>query len=425
MTVLRPVRSVLALPLYSGLSTEVQMSVFAPAPADVRKVVVSTNIAEASLTIDGIVHVVDCGFVKLRTFAPSTGVSALTVAPVSKASAQQRAGRAGRVRAGVCYRLYTEDAYEALEASTPPEIQRMTLTGVVLQLKALGVDDLLHFPFVSPPPTPLLLSALDHLYTVGALTSRGVLTPLGRDLAFLPLDPFIGRMLLAAAESDCVEEALSIAAMLCIPFPYMRPSTSLRSRRRVPLSSFAVEQGDHLTLLNLYSAFSIRPASSHRAFCRRHRLHLPFLVQAQHIRSQLVTYLGALGRPRAGAGRASADSVLKAVVSGFFHHAARRGPAGDWRDVRSGLRVDVDRESVLGGEEEEEEGEGVDGDWLVYHELVESADRRFMRVVSVIDGSWLLEAAPHFFTLSTRQLATAQPPSTTERAANIVHRELF
>ena len=141
--------TLLCLPLYSGLSVDVQMAVFAPAPFQTRKVVVSTNIAEASLTVDGIVHVVDCGFCKLRSFNPLTGVSALTLHPVSKAAAQQRAGRAGRVQAGICYRLYTEAAYEALDDATPPEMQRTALTGVILQLKALGVDDLLHFPFVS------------------------------------------------------------------------------------------------------------------------------------------------------------------------------------------------------------------------------------------------------------------------------------
>ena len=392
--------------------------------------VVSTNIAEASLTVDGIVHVIDCGFVKLRSFHPPTSTSILSVHPISKASAQQRAGRAGRVQAGVCWRLYTEAAHEGLSEVTPPEIQRTALTGVVLQLKALGVDDLLHFPFVSPPPTPLLLSALDHLYTAGALTAQGTLTPMGRDLAFLPLDPFIGRMLLAAADSDCIEEALSIAAMLCIPSPYIRPTSSLRSRPRVPLSSFAVEEGDHVTLLNLYSAFAVLPSSSHRAFAQRHRVHIPFLVQARSIRGQLTSYMGALGRRGVGVGRAGVENVLKVVVSGFFHHVSRRGVGGEWRDVRSGMRVEVDRESVL-GRGEEEEGGGVEGDWLVYHELAlaESGERRFMRVVSVIPkAEWLLELAPHYFQLNKRSgggasavADDAKQPSHT----GIQHRVLF
>ena len=417
----------LALPLYAGLSLDAQLSVFTPTPHGVRKVVVSTNIAEASLTVDGVVHVVDCGFVKLRSFDPTTGTAALTLCPTSQASAQQRAGRAGRVKPGICYRLYTEEAFHTLPPSTPPEIQRTSLTGVVLQLKALGVDDLLHFPFVSPPPTALLLSALDLLYTATALTARGALTPLGRDLAFLPLDPFIGRMLLAAADSDCVEEALSIAAMLCVPSSYMRPSTSLRRRRRIPLASFAVEQGDHLTLLNLLTAFTLLPPSSHLAFCRRHHLHLPTLLQAQSIRTQLLSHLKALGRSRGVVGaRSGVESVLRAVTAGFFHQVARRGRGGEWREVRSGMRVEVDRDSVLAGVGEEgEEGGGVEGDWLLYHELVESGERRFMRVVSVIEGKWLLELAPHFYHQSSRTQREAARGKQALPSSSIQHRHLF
>src|SRR6266536_277049 len=149
-------QAILALPLYAGLTSEQQLYVFEPAPENTRKVIVSTNIAEASVTIDGIVYVVDCGFAKLRAYNPLTGIERLTAVPISKASAKQRAGRAGRTKPGKCYRLYTESSYQALEEATVPEIQRSNLAPVILQLKALGIDNIVRFGFLTSPPAELV-----------------------------------------------------------------------------------------------------------------------------------------------------------------------------------------------------------------------------------------------------------------------------
>src|SRR5262249_37584129 len=150
----------------AGLSTEQQMYVFDKPPENTRKVVFSTNIAEASVTIDGIVHVIDCGFVKLRAYNPVTGIETLTATPISKASASQRAGRAGRTKPGKCFRLYTEQDYENLPQANPPEIQRSNLAPVILQLKALGIDNVVRFDFLSPPPSELMSKALELLYSL-------------------------------------------------------------------------------------------------------------------------------------------------------------------------------------------------------------------------------------------------------------------
>ena len=279
----------LLLPLYASLPPAQQLQVFSPAPSGRRKVVVATNIAEASVTVDGIAFVVDCGFCKLRSFSPATGVSSLTVCPISQAAAQQRAGRAGRTRAGMCFRLYTEEAYRSLAASTPPELQRSELTSVVLQLCALGVEDLLRFPFPSPPPPPLLLSALDLLYTAGAITAKGALTAEGERLAALPVDPFVGRMLLAGAESGCLEETLSIASMLCVQDVWLRgEGIRGRARARKRQLHFAVEQGDHLTLYNLLSNWAAQPSRDQPAWCRRHCVSQRAMVQAQQIQAAAV-----------------------------------------------------------------------------------------------------------------------------------------
>ncbi|MGH0124482.1 UNVERIFIED_CONTAM: hypothetical protein FKN15_077167 [Acipenser sinensis] len=156
-----------ALPMYAGLPYSEQMKVFERVPHTVRKVVVATNIAETSITINGVVFVIDCGFVKLRAYNPKTAIESLVVAPVSQASASQRAGRGGRNRAGKCYRLYTEEDFEKLPPSTVPEMQRTNLAPVILQLKALGIDNVLRFSFLSPPPAQSMVQALELLLALG------------------------------------------------------------------------------------------------------------------------------------------------------------------------------------------------------------------------------------------------------------------
>jgi ATP-dependent RNA helicase DHX8/PRP22 len=192
------------LPVYSSLPSEMQTRIFEPAPPGSRKVIVATNIAEASLTIDGIYYVVDPGFAKQKVFNPKVGMDSLVVAPISQASARQRSGRAGRTGPGKCFRLYTESAFknEMLPTSVP-EIQRTNLGTTTLTLKAMGINDLLHFDFMDPPPPQTLISALEQLYNLGALDEEGLLTRLGRKMAEFPLEPPMSKMLIAAVDLGC------------------------------------------------------------------------------------------------------------------------------------------------------------------------------------------------------------------------------
>jgi ATP-dependent RNA helicase DHX8/PRP22 len=184
--------SLLIAPLYAALPPEQQMTVFEPAPPGVRKVILATNIAETSLTIAGVRYVIDPGLSKQRAFNPRSGVDTLAVAPISRAAARQRAGRAGREAPGKCFRLYTEDAFHAtLPAVTRPEILRANLGGVVLQLKALGVDDVLSFPLLDPPPRAALVRSLELLYALGALDDAGKMTRVGDAMARFPLEPMV------------------------------------------------------------------------------------------------------------------------------------------------------------------------------------------------------------------------------------------
>lgn len=241
------------LPLYSGLPIEQQMKVFEQTVLPkTRKVIVSTNIAETSVTIDGIVYVIDCGFVKQRIYNPKTGMEALIITEISQGSALQRAGRAGRVRSGNCYRLYTEEAYhKILKPYTIPEIQRSNLSTVVLQLKALGIDDVLHFDFISPPPSENMIRALELLYALGALDDYAKLTdPLGQQMAEFPVDnPNLSKMLLVSGKMGCSEEALTIAAMLSVQTIFLTPR-NLQDRVEKIKRKFAVMEGDHITMLN-------------------------------------------------------------------------------------------------------------------------------------------------------------------------------
>ncbi|RZS01128.1 hypothetical protein BHM03_00030999 [Ensete ventricosum] len=204
-------------PIYANLPTELQAKIFEPTPEGARKVVLATNIAETSLTIDGIKYVVDPGFCKIKSYNPRTGMESLLVNPISKASAMQRAGRSGRTGPGKCFRLYTAYNFQNdLDDNTVPEIQRTNLANVVLTLKSLGIHDLVNFDFMDPPPSEALLKALEQLYALNALNSRGELTKTGRRMAEFPLDPMLSKMIVASEKYKCSEEVISIASMLSV-----------------------------------------------------------------------------------------------------------------------------------------------------------------------------------------------------------------
>lgn len=240
------------IPLYSSLPPSAIQKVFQPSPPAKRKIVVSTNVAETSVTIDGIVYVVDPGFAKQKVYNPRNRVESLQVAPVSAASAVQRTGRAGRTRAGVCFRLYTEDAFEQLASMSHPEILRSNLNSVVLQLRTLDVNPV-QFDFIDPPPPETVMRALESLFFLGALDENVAVTQLGTSMSIFPLDPELGRMLLAAPDLGVAQEVLAIVAMIsAAPNCFVRPANKTReadaAKRR-----FEAEESDHLTLLNVYT----------------------------------------------------------------------------------------------------------------------------------------------------------------------------
>merc|ERR1719359_118850 len=200
----------LVLPIYATLPTDMQAKIFEATPEGARKIVLATNIAETSITIDNIVYVIDPGFCKQNTFNPRTGMESLVVNPCSKASANQRAGRAGRVKPGKCFGLYTKWSFEnELDDDNAPEIQRSNLCHVVLMLKSIGIEDLLHFDFMDPPPPETLIKALEQLYALSALNDQGDLTKAGRRMAEFPMDPQLSKVLMASEKYKCVDEMVT------------------------------------------------------------------------------------------------------------------------------------------------------------------------------------------------------------------------
>lgn len=391
---------ILALPLYAGLSTEEQMYVFEPAPENKRKVICATNIAEASITVDGIVYVVDCGFVKLRAYNPTTRIEILTATPVSKASATQRAGRAGRTRPGKCYRLYTEDDFNEFPESTVPEIQRSNLAPVVLQLKALGIDNLVRFDFFTPPPAEQIAQSLELLFSLGLLDDYARLTkPLGTRLAEMALEPMLGKCLLSAAGFGCLPEMLSIAAMISLQgnvwINHDGAKAGETSRRL-----FAAEEGDHLTLLNVYQAFTTK-GKKDPTWCKQNSLNFKSLTKAMSIRAQLRRHLERFGIDvgestpandviRVG-GVPKAELIRRCLTSGYFAHAARMESDGTFRNVNGSTILHAHPTSLMFNRK---------ADWVIFTEVMETGDKIFLRDMSKIERNWLVEYAPEFYKIT-------------------------
>ncbi|XP_044527046.1 probable ATP-dependent RNA helicase DHX34 [Gracilinanus agilis] len=276
------------LPLHSALSITDQDKVFDVAPPGVRKCILSTNIAETSVTIDGVRFVLDSGKVKEMSFDPKAKLQRLQEFWISRASAEQRKGRAGRTGPGVCYRLYAESDYDDFAPYPVPEIQRVALDALVLQMKSMGLGDPRNFPFIEPPPAASLETAIVYLRDQGALDASENLTPIGTLLSELPVDVVIGKILILGCLFDLVEPVLTMAAALSVQSPFVRSAQSNldHGTARKPLES---DHGDPFTLLNAFNAWvqvkSERGANS-RKWCRRRGLEEHRLYEIANLRRQ-------------------------------------------------------------------------------------------------------------------------------------------
>lgn len=379
----------LVLPMYSQLPADLQAKIFETAPKGIRKCIVSTNVAETSLTVDGIRYVIDSGFCKLKVYNSRIGMDALLLTPISKANANQRSGRAGRTGPGYCFRLYTDRQFrdELMEAAVP-EIQRTNLSNVVLLLKSLGIQNLLEFDFMDPPPQENIMNSLYQLWILGALDNTGDLTKTGRRMVEFPLDPPLSKMLLFAHEhGNCSTEVLIVVSMLSVPSVFFRPKDR-EEESDAAREKFFVPESDHLTLLNVYQR--AKQYKFDTEWCNNHFIHSKGIRKAREVHAQLVDLMKSQKlEPRSCGG--SWDAVRKAICSAYFYNSSKIKGIGEYINMLSGIPSALHPSSALFGL-------GYTPDYVCYHELI-STSKEFMSCVTAVEGEWLAELGPMFFSV--------------------------
>ncbi|KAF3001322.1 DEAH-box RNA helicase prp16 [Curvularia kusanoi] len=394
------------LPIYSQMPADLQAKIFERAAPGVRKVIVATNIAETSLTVDGIMYVVDAGFSKLKVYNPKMGMDTLQITPISQANASQRAGRAGRTGPGKCFHLYTERAFrDEFYIQTIPEIQRTNLANTVLLLKSLGVKDLLDFDFMDAPPQDTITTSLFDLWALGALDNIGELTPLGRTMTAFPMDPSLAKLIITSVDYECSEEMLTIVAMLSVPSVFYRPKER-QEESDAAREKFFVPESDHLTLLHVYTQWRVNGYSD--GWCTRHFLHPKALRRGKEIRDQIKDIMEKQKMPLVSCGT-DWDVIRKCICSGYYHQAAKVKGLGEYINLRTSVTIQLHPTSAL-------YGLGYLPDYVVYHELILTS-KEYMSCVTSVDPHWLADMGAVFYSIKEKGYS-ARDKRVTEREFN-------
>lgn len=400
---------VLVLPLFAALPQAAQQRVFHPAPSRTRKIILATNIAETSVTVPGVRHVVDCGKAKMKQFRSRLGLDSLLVRPISKSAAIQRKGRAGREAPGQCYRLYTEKDYLALQETNTPEILRCDVSQAILTMKARGVDDIVGFPFLTRPPREALEKALLQLYNIQALDDTGKISAIGQQIAKLPLTAQLGRVLLAAAENgeSVLKDVIDIISCLSVENIFLGTTTEEKKEEAEKARrDLYRREGDHLTMLAAVRAYAMEN-SDRKAWATRHMIshramqavmvrvnlasstivHSLCLTSSQDVRKQLITQCkqAKLLDPSTDATSSTNESnhvaILKSFLTGFATNTARLFPDGSYRTIVGNQTVAIHPSSVLFGRKVEA---------IMYNEYV-FTNRSYARGVSAVQMNWVGE----------------------------------
>ncbi|PSN38038.1 putative ATP-dependent RNA helicase DHX33 [Blattella germanica] len=370
-------------PLYASLPSHQQLDVFRPTPHGMRKVILSTNIAETSITIPGIKYVIDSGMAKVRIHHPGTGLDVLKVQKISKAQAMQRAGRAGRESAGFCYRVYNRLEYDSMSQNPVPEVQRCNLSNVVLQLLALGVDPL-SFDFMDMPPKEAINEALLQLKQLCAIEAveNPELTKLGRLMSRFPLDPRYSKILLSAKDYGCVEEILSIVSLLSSESVMVTPHAK-REEATVAHGKFVSSSGDHVTLLNIYSSYCT--ATRKKEWCHENFFNARNLAYASEVRSQLAELCQRSKIPSSTCGQ-NFDQVRKCLITGLFMNIAELQREKKYVTLGSREIVTIHPSSVLFSSRPR---------CVLFTEVVHTG-QCYLRMVSEVEPGWLSDIAPEY-----------------------------
>ena len=424
---LNTVPQILALPLFASLPHNLQQRVFNPAPSSrTRKVIIATNIAETSITVPGVRYVIDSGKARSRQFRPKIGLDSLLVTEISKSSATQRKGRAGREAPGKCYRLYTESTYNSLAENPVPEILRVDVASSVLIMKASGQNDILNFDFLDSPSRDSLIKALEQVYSLGALDNTGAITPLGTKMAKLPLSPHPAKVLISALEPcniDVLPEVIDIistisAENLIISIP-IGASDETREEIEAARRPLYRREGDHLYLLSILRGYLKEKKADRVEWARKrwisHRAMKNVLDVRKQLRHWCVQFISQpqdggkpLYFPHADEGENleehippdKAERVLKCFLTGFFHNTARLIPDGTYRTVMGNQTIAVHPGSILLSDslDPDNVGSSTTGrrrklEAIMYHDFVYTT-RPFARCVSAVQLDWVMQASP-------------------------------
>ncbi|EED91853.1 atp-dependent RNA helicase, partial [Thalassiosira pseudonana CCMP1335] len=396
-------RNAVCLPLYSSLPTKQQTQPFLPRSQhemqnNTRRIIFATNMAETSVTVPNIAHVVDCGLAKMPFFDPYSGFDRLIVCPISKASAQQRTGRAGRVRSGKCYRLYSEQDFNAFEEDTAPEIQRCNLTTLIMTIKALGVNNVLSFDLMSIPSIEALSHGMESLYALGTLDDGAKLTALGEEMVYFPTDPRVSRMLLASLDMESREDTpsmieklivgdvLTVAATLQVRNLFLQPRTERQwSAYDDAMADLLDRSGDHVTMVHLFDLVDHSNKLLSEDECRERFVNRVAMQRVLDVRKQLARFLSR----RFGGG--SHEAIRKCVCAGFFMNVAKLGNDGRYYTLRGKYAVSVSPSSVL-------HRYGQSSDYILFGETYDGSRGGIdVRPCSTISGLWLRQLAPHYW----------------------------
>ena len=389
------------IPIYSTLPPYLQEKIFEPPPKKNkkgifgRKIIVATNIAESSITIDGIVYVVDPGFTKQKVFNPRGKMESLLINIISKENADQRAGRAGRTQNGKCFRLYTKESYEKeLKKSSIPEILRSNITSVVLNLLKLGIKDLVHFDFIDPPAPETMMRAIEMLNYLGAMDDDGNLTELGSQMNQFPLEPELAKIVLAGVKYKCVNDMLTIAATLSVKSPFLRPrgkENEADSKKYM----FTHHSGDHITLIMVYNAFK-KNEYLNKDFCKDNFINYRTMKAIDNVRNQLKDILIKMNIdvPENDYNNEIKGKrerrIIKSLISGYFAQVAYLESGGYYITIKDNQYVFIHPSSYLHGSRSVQ--------WVLFQEFVLTS-KNYIRTVTEIQPEYLLEVAPHYFDL--------------------------
>ncbi|KAK9773686.1 putative ATP-dependent RNA helicase prh1 [Seiridium cardinale] len=387
---------ILACPLYGQLSVQAQQAAFQPAPTKLtRKIILATNIAETSVTVPGVRHVIDCGKAKVKQYRARLGLESLLAKPISKSSALQRAGRAGREGPGKCFRLYTAESYKTMKDADLPEILRNDVLGAVLTMKARGINDVFSFPLMDFPDVDAVEKALIHLHFLGAIADDGAITDIGRKIALFPVTAPYGRVLLAAAEPefDCLLEAIDIISCITAGESIFHQLNMEEEQEDTEEARKALyrREGDILTYLTTMQQYTAEHADR-VDWCKKRKVNVRNMRQALNIRNQLRSQCikDRLLREKPEADPVPfvpmaperAEALLKCFLKGFVTKCALLAPDGSYVTTQGKHVVAIHPASVLHGQKKEA---------IMFLEHV-FTQKNYAKKVSAIQADWIIDA---------------------------------